>query len=133
MPIAAAHAVIDVMRDERLPERGQQLGDHLKAALQTMRADVPQISDIRGLGAMVAVEFNTPGSDTPDPNFTKRVQAEALQRRLILLTCGVNANVIRFLFPLTIAQAHFDEAMTILKASLYAAAQDAAQAASQAH
>jgi len=133
MAIAAAHAVIDVMRDERLPERGQQLGDHLKAALQTMRADVPQISDIRGLGAMVAVEFNTPGSDTPDPNFTKRVQAEALQRRLILLTCGVNANVIRFLFPLTIAQAHFDEAMTILKASLYAAAQDAAQAASQAH
>lgn len=133
MAIAAAHAVIDVMRDERLPERGQQLGDHLKAALQTMRADVPQISDIRGLGAMVAVEFNTPGSDTPDPNFTKRVQAEALQRRLILLTCGVNANVIRFLFPLTIAQAHFDEAMTILKASLYAAAQDAAQAAAQAH
>ncbi|MBC7717350.1 MAG: 4-aminobutyrate--2-oxoglutarate transaminase [Pseudorhodobacter sp.] len=133
MAIAAAHAVIDVMRDERLPQRGQQLGDHLKAALQTMRADVPQISDIRGLGAMVAVEFNTPGSDTPDPNFTKRVQAEALQRRLILLTCGVNANVIRFLFPLTIAQAHFDEAMTILKASLYAAAQDAAQAAAQAH
>lgn len=121
MAIAAAHAVIDVMRDERLPERGQQLGDQLKAALQTMRTEVPQISDIRGLGAMVAVEFNQPGSDIPDPNFSKRVQAEALQRQLILLTCGVNANVIRFLFPLTIAQAHFDEAMTILKASLQAA------------
>ena len=71
---------------------------------------------------MVAVEFNHPGSDTPDADFTKRVQAEALKRNLILLTCGVNGNVIRFLFPLTIAQPHFDEAMQILQASARAAA-----------
>ncbi len=119
--IAAAHAVIDVMTQERLPERGQALGDALKAVLEGLRADVPQIADIRGLGAMVAVEFNHAGSDTPDADFTKRVQAEALKRNLILLTCGVNGNVIRFLFPLTIAQAHFDEAMQILQASARAA------------
>jgi 4-aminobutyrate aminotransferase len=121
MAIAAAHAVIDVMRDERLPERGEQLGQQLKAVLEAMRPTVPHIFDIRGLGAMVAVEFNAPGTDAPDANFTKRVQAEALKRNLILLTCGVNANVIRFLFPLTVAQAHFDEAMVILKDALQAA------------
>jgi 4-aminobutyrate aminotransferase len=121
LAIAAAHAVIDVMREEKLPERGQQLGDQLKAVLQEMRAAVPQIADIRGLGAMVAVEFNRPGSDEPDADFTKKVQAEALQRKLILLTCGVNANVVRFLFPLTIQQPVFDEAMDVLRASLRAA------------
>jgi 4-aminobutyrate aminotransferase len=121
MAIAAAHAVIDVMRDERLPERGEQLGQQLKAVLEAMRPAVPHIFDIRGLGAMVAVEFNQPGTDAPDANFSKRVQAEALKRHLILLTCGVNANVIRFLFPLTIAQAHFEEAMVILKDALQAA------------
>lgn len=121
LAIAAAHAVIDVMRDEKLPERGQKLGDQLKAVLQEMRAALPQIADIRGLGAMVAVEFNRPGSDEPDADFTKKVQAEALKRKLILLTCGVNANVVRFLFPLTIQQPVFDEAMDVLRAALRAA------------
>ena len=121
LAIAAAHAVIDVMRDEKLPERGQKLGDQLKAVLQEMRAAVPQIADVRGLGAMVAVEFNRPGSDEPDADFTKKVQAEALKRKLILLTCGVNANVVRFLFPLTIQQPVFDEAMDVLRAALRAA------------
>jgi len=70
----------------------------------------------------VAVEFNRSGTDEPDAAFTKQVQAEALQRGLILLSCGVNANVIRFLFPLTIPDAHFAEAIAILQASLRAAA-----------
>ncbi|MGY4829253.1 4-aminobutyrate--2-oxoglutarate transaminase [Sphaerotilaceae bacterium SBD11-9] len=122
LAIAAAHAVIDVMRDEQLPERGQQLGDALKVALNGMCSEVPQISDIRGLGAMVAVEFTRPRSGEPDADFAKRVQAEALQRGLILLTCGVDGNVIRFLFPLTIAAPHFDEAIEVLKTALRAAA-----------
>jgi 4-aminobutyrate aminotransferase len=121
LAIAAAHAVIDVMREDKLPERGQKLGDQLQAVLQEMRAAVPQITDVRGLGAMVAVEFNRPGSDEPDADFTKKVQAEALKRNLILLTCGVNANVVRFLFPLTIQQPVFDEAMDVLRAALRAA------------
>jgi 4-aminobutyrate aminotransferase-like enzyme len=123
LAIAAAHAVIDVMREERLPERGQQLGNQLKAVLEGLRGDVPQIFDIRGLGAMVAVELNRQGSDEPDADMAKRVQAEALKRGLILLSCGVNGNVIRFLFPLTIQQPVFDEAMVILQASMRAAAQ----------
>jgi 4-aminobutyrate aminotransferase len=120
LAIAAAHAVIDVMREEQLPERGQRLGDRLKAVLEAMRGEVPQIADVRGLGAMVAVEFRHAGG-APDADFTKRVQAQALQRGLILLSCGVDANVLRFLFPLTIEDAVFDEAMEILRASLRAA------------
>jgi 4-aminobutyrate aminotransferase len=120
LAVAAAHAVIDVMRDERLPERGAALGDRIRRELETMRERIPQIADVRGLGAMVAVEFGA-GSDQPDADFTKRVQAQALQRGLILLSCGVNANVIRFLFPLTIAEPVFDEALGILRESLLAA------------
>ena len=122
LAIAAAHAVIDVMRDERLPERGQYLGDRLKAMLGSMRGEVPQIADVRGLGAMVAVEFRQPGSGEPDADFTKKVQTQALQRRLILLSCGVDANVLRFLFPLTVTDAIFNEALDILRASLRTAA-----------
>jgi 4-aminobutyrate aminotransferase len=118
---AAALAVIEVMAEERLPERGARLGEQLKAQLHAMRAEVPQIADVRGLGAMVAVEFNQPGSNEPDADFTRRVQAEALKRSLILLTCGVNANVVRFLFPLTTPQPLFDEALLILREAVEAA------------
>ncbi len=121
MAIAAAHAVIDIMVDEKLPERGALLGDRLKAAVEALRPQVPRIFDVRGLGAMVAVEFNQPSSDQPDADFTRRVQAEALKRGLILLSCGVNANVLRFLFPLSTPDAVFDEALGILREALLAA------------
>ncbi len=120
LAVAAAHAVIDVMAEEKLPERGAQLGEQLKAVLNGLKPRVPRIADVRGLGAMVAVEFND-AQGGPDAEFTQRVQAQALQRRLILLTCGVNANVVRFLFPLTTPQPVFDEAMRILEESVLAA------------
>jgi len=120
LAVAAAHAVIDVMAEEKLPERGAILGDQLKAVLTGLRTEVPQIADVRGLGAMVAVEF-ADAQGQPDADFTKRVQAEALQRKLILLTCGVNGNVLRFLFPLTTPQPIFDEALGLLRAAILAA------------
>jgi 4-aminobutyrate aminotransferase len=123
--VAAALAVIDVMRDEHLPERGQRLGDRLQAALTGWRTATPQIADVRGLGAMVAVEFRHPASGEPDAVFTRRVQQLALQRGLILLTCGVDGNVVRFLFPLTIADALFDEALGLLGDALREAVQGA--------
>jgi len=118
LAIAAAHAVIDVMTDERLPERGQVLGDRLCTLLNGLRSEVPQIADVRGLGAMVAIEFNQVGRDEPNADFARRVQAAAMKRGLIVLTCGVHGNVMRFLFPLTIPDAHFDEALQILTAAL---------------
>ena len=122
LAIAAAHAVIDVMAEERLVERGQWLGDQLKNMIEAMRWELPPLADVRGLGAMVAAEFNQPGTDQPDAEFAKRVQSEALMRGLILLSCGVNGNVIRFLFPLTVPDAVFGEAQAILRAALRAAA-----------
>lgn len=122
LAIAAAHAVIDVMAEEQLPQRGAQLGEQLKARLNALRPAVPQIADVRGLGAMVAVEFAQAGSHgEPDAAFTKKVQQLALEQGLILLSCGVNANVLRFLFPLTIEQPVFDEALAILEKALRAA------------
>jgi 4-aminobutyrate aminotransferase len=120
LAVAAAHAVIDIMVEEKLPERGAKLGDQLKTVLVGLKPQVPQIADVRGLGAMVAVEFNDVQGQ-PDADFIKRVQGEALKRRLILLTCGVNANVVRFLFPLTTPQAVFDEALGLLRESILAA------------
>ena len=121
LAIAAAHAVIEVMTEEKLPERGARLGEQLKGVIEGLRPRVPAIADVRGLGAMVAVEFAA-ADGSPDADFTRRVQAEALKRHLILLTCGVNANVVRFLFPLTTPQPVFDEAMGVLTQSLLAAA-----------
>ncbi|MGJ7524142.1 4-aminobutyrate--2-oxoglutarate transaminase [Variovorax sp. GB1P17] len=119
LAIASAHAVLDVIEEERLCERAQVLGDRLKARLEGLRARVPQISDVRGLGAMVAVEF-ADAHGAPDPEFTKQVQARARDAGLLLLTCGVHANVVRFLFPLTIEDAVLEEGLGILAAALQA-------------
>jgi 4-aminobutyrate aminotransferase len=119
--IAAAHAVLDVIAEEGLCARANALGSRLRQRLEGMRADVPQIADIRGPGFMVAVEFNIPGGHEPDADFTNRVKAEALKRHLILLTCGVYGNVIRFLAPITIEDEVFAEALDILEESVKAA------------
>ncbi|AJY38321.1 MULTISPECIES: 4-aminobutyrate--2-oxoglutarate transaminase [Burkholderia] len=118
LAVAAAHAVLDVIDEEKLAERANALGDKLKAKLAALRADVPQIADVRGPGAMVAAEFVDPDTRASDAAFTKRVQTLALERGLLLLICGVDANVIRFLFPLTIQDAVFDEALGILESVL---------------
>lgn len=118
LAVAAAHAVLDVIDEEKLAERATVLGDKLKAKLAALRAKLPQIVDVRGPGAMVAAEFVDPHTRASDAAFTKRVQTLALERGLLLLICGVDANVIRFLFPLTIEDAVFDEALGILESVL---------------
>ena len=119
--IAAAHAVLDVIEDEDLCNRANVLGSKLRQRLEALRATTPQIVDVRGPGFMVAVEFNAADGKAPDAGFTNRVKDEALKRGLILLTCGVYGNVVRFLAPITITDAHFNEALDILEASVEAA------------
>jgi 4-aminobutyrate aminotransferase len=119
--VAAANAVLDVIEEEDLCARANELGSRLKQKLESLRATTPEIMDIRGPGFMVAVEFGKPGTKEPDAGFTGRVRVEALKRGLILLTCGVYGNVIRFLAPLTIPEAHFAEAMGILEEAVAAA------------
>ncbi|AIU28831.1 4-aminobutyrate aminotransferase [Pandoraea pnomenusa] len=118
---AAALAAIDVIEEEGLAERASVLGDQLTCVLAGLRAEVPGIVDVRGLGAMIAVEFGDAGTGAPDADMTRRVQAEALRRGLLLLICGVHANVIRFLFPLTIEDEVFAEGLAVLVESIRSA------------
>lgn len=120
LALAAAGAVIDVIRDEGLLARAQQLGDSLRETLHGLKKSVPQIGEVRGLGAMIAVELKNPASHAPDADFARQVQQRALESGLILLSCGAQGNVLRFLFPLTIEDAVFAEAMSILTAALKA-------------
>ena len=118
LAIAAAHAVLDVIEEEQLCDRANQLGNRLKQRLEAIRADVPHIMDIRGLGFMNAVEFKVPGTDKPNADFTNAVRVKALEKGLILLTCGVYSNVIRFLAPITIQDEVFNEALDLIEASI---------------
>lgn len=122
LAIAAALAVIDIIEDEQLCARACVLGDRLKERVHGLRGAVPQIAEVRGMGGMIAVEFTKPGTHEADMAFTKQVQTLALQQGLLLLTCGVYGNVIRFLFPLTISDALMDEALAILESAMRASA-----------
>ena len=118
--IAAAHAVLDVIEEEQLCERADQLGGRLKQRLEALRDSVPEIVDIRGPGFMNAVEFNDRTTKLPSADFANRVRLAALERGLILLTCGLHGNVIRFLAPITIQDSVFSEALDILETSILA-------------
>lgn len=120
LALAAAHAVIDVIDEEKLLDRANVLGAKLVKKLEALRSSVPQIADVRGLGAMIAVEFNKPGTREPDADFAKKVQGKALEGGLVLLTCGVYANALRFLFPLTIQDRTFEEGIEMLEAAMTA-------------
>jgi 4-aminobutyrate aminotransferase len=128
--IAAALAVIDVIREEKLVERAQALGDELRELLTRLAKTHREIADVRGLGAMMAVEFADARTGAPDPALAKRVQAAALEQGLVLLTCGIHFNVIRFLAPLTIPDAVWREALAILERSIGTAVRQAPAGAS---
>lgn len=118
LALAAAHAVLDVIEEEKLCERANQLGKDLVEVLTHAKAHCPQIADIRAQGSMVAVEFQDSQTGAPSPEFTKQVQDKALQAGLLLLSCGVYGNVIRFLYPLTIPDEQFRKALDIIQRSL---------------
>lgn len=119
LAVAAAHAVLDVIAEEKLCDRANVLGEKLRNHLEGLCAKVPGIADVRGLGSMVALELND-ANGRPDADAVKRVQARALEQGLILLSCGVYGNVLRFLYPLTIPDAQFDRALAILSDALAA-------------
>lgn len=126
LAVAAAHAVMDVIDSEGLLERSVRLGAQLQGALTEWSDHCPAISEVRGLGSMVAVEFADPITREPSAAITTRVQKEALARGLLLLTCGTYGNVIRFLYPLTIPDDQFNAALTKLQEALHAATLDIA-------
>jgi len=109
--IAAALAVLDIIEEEALCSRANQLGSRLKQTLQ--QADCKALAEIRGYGSMMAAEFND-AAGKPSAEIAKAIQQQALEKGLILLTCGVYGNVIRFLYPLTIPDAQFEDALALL-------------------
>ncbi len=111
--VAAALAVLDVIEEEQLCARSQQLGERLTGFLKGLNA--PEITEIRGLGSMIAVEFGD--DEQPNAAFAAKVQQAAMAQNLLLLTCGAHGNVIRFLYPLTIEDDTFERALAILAES----------------
>ncbi|MGQ3487045.1 4-aminobutyrate--2-oxoglutarate transaminase [Roseovarius pacificus] len=132
LAVAAANAVLDVIADENLCARADEIGDRITARLTALadRQGMEPIGDVRGLGAMIAFELVTDrDSRAPDAALTQAIVAEAEQRGLILLPCGTRGNVIRLLPPLTTPMDQVDEALDIIEASVEAAIARTAQAA----
>jgi 4-aminobutyrate aminotransferase/(S)-3-amino-2-methylpropionate transaminase len=120
---AAALAVLDVFEKENLLQRSVDVGIRLTAGLKAIAVKHTCIGDVRGLGAMVAMElFKNGDIKQPDAELAKRITAEATKRGLILLTCGTYGNVIRVLVPLTASDAILDEGLAIIAASFDAVA-----------
>jgi 4-aminobutyrate aminotransferase/(S)-3-amino-2-methylpropionate transaminase len=116
---AAGLAVLDVMRDERLLERAQQSGHFLVSRLKGLQARFPCIGDVRGLGAMVAIELvRNRKPESPDPDLSRALVQAAGRRGLVILACGMYGNIIRFLAPLTIPEALLKEGMNLFEQSL---------------
>ncbi|WP_418118028.1 4-aminobutyrate--2-oxoglutarate transaminase [Variovorax sp. 350MFTsu5.1] len=118
---AAALAVLKVFDDEQLLARSRALGERLMAGLRRIAAGEPSIGDVRGLGAMLAIELFEEGDTArPDAALTRKVVAEAARRGLILLSCGTYGNVIRVLVPLTASDLLVDEGLALLADSFAA-------------
>ena len=118
---AAGLAVLDVIADEKLAARAIAIGDRLKARLEAMagRNAFTCIGDVRGLGAMVAMELvKDRDSREPAPALTKALVQAAAAKGLVILSCGTYGNVIRFLVPLVASDALIDEGLDFLESAL---------------
>ena len=120
--VAASLAVLEVIEKEKLADRAAMLGEKCRSRLNALRARFSCIADVRGLGAMTAVEFSHGGDPKkPAGDIAAALKAEAAKRGLLLLNCGSYGNVLRLMLPLTIPDSVLDEGMEILEASLTAA------------
>jgi 4-aminobutyrate aminotransferase len=118
---AAAHAVLDVIEEEKLCDRSNAIGKVILDRCNELksRSNLNCVGDVRGLGAMCAVELvEDRASAEPAPQLTQTLMKVANENGLILLSCGTYGNVIRFLVPLTASDALVRDGMDIFEASL---------------
>jgi 4-aminobutyrate aminotransferase/(S)-3-amino-2-methylpropionate transaminase len=109
---AAALAVLDVFEEEQLVERSRHIGDVIHGRMRAWQERFPAIGDVRGLGAMLAIELvEDRATKAPAPGLATQITAEAANRGLLLLKAGVHGNCIRVLCPLVISDAELDEAL----------------------
>jgi 4-aminobutyrate aminotransferase-like enzyme len=116
---AAAHAVLDVIEEENLCARATVLGDTMRMRMEGWKERFPQIGDVRGLGAMLAIELvRDPGTQEPDADTATAIVEEAVRNGLLLLKSGIYSNCIRVLAPLTLSDAELDEALGVWEQAL---------------
>ena len=116
---AAAHAVLDVIEEEDLCARATVLGDTMRERMEGWKERFPQIGDVRGLGAMLAIELvRDLGTQEPDADTATAIVEEAARNGLLLLKSGIYSNCIRVLAPLTLTDAELDEALGVWEQAL---------------
>ncbi|MGN6781378.1 MAG: 4-aminobutyrate--2-oxoglutarate transaminase [Marmoricola sp.] len=115
---AAALAAIEAIEADGLVERARAIETLMTGRLHRLQADDPRIGDVRGRGAMLAMELVVPGTTTPDADLARAVAVAAHQAGVIVLTCGTHGNVLRFLPPLTISDALLVDALDVLADAL---------------
>ncbi len=117
------------MREEQLLKRSAEIGRFMSSRLKGLQVRFPCIGEVRNLGAMVAIELVKNGrADAPDAELTKALVQAAGRQGLVILSCGVYANVIRFLAPLTITDALLKEGFNLLEQALEEVAGSGARA-----
>jgi 4-aminobutyrate aminotransferase/(S)-3-amino-2-methylpropionate transaminase len=122
MACAAALAALNVIERDRLVEKAEALGRHLTESLRAIEARVSLVGDVRGLGAMMAIELvRDRATREPATEETARCVALARERGLLLLSTGTYGNVLRFLMPLVIEPSQLDEGLSVLESTLVAA------------
>jgi 4-aminobutyrate aminotransferase/(S)-3-amino-2-methylpropionate transaminase len=116
---AAALAVLDVIDEENLCARAATLGDTMRARMESWQGRFRQIGDVRGLGAMLAIELvRDPSTKEPGADLATAVVEEAARNGLLLLKSGIYSNCIRVLSPLTLTDAELDEALGVWEQAL---------------
>lgn len=115
----AGLAVLDVIEEEQLIQRANHIGKFMTSRLSGLQVRFPGIGEVRALGAMVAIELvKNCSADQPDAELTRQLVQAAARKGLILLSCGIYANVIRFLAPLTIPDALLKEGFNLFEQAL---------------
>jgi 4-aminobutyrate aminotransferase/(S)-3-amino-2-methylpropionate transaminase len=118
---AAALATIKTLRDRDLVSRAREIGETLLASLRTLQQDVAIIGDVRGRGAMIAMELTQPGTKVPNAAAAKSIVNYCNQQGVIVLACGTFGNVIRLLPPLVITDEQLADGLSVLGAAVRAA------------
>ena len=119
---AAANAVLQVIEEEGLIERAEQVGKTIRTRWEQVAQDVPRVGDVRGIGAMIGVEMvKDRETKEPDPGFLGSVIGGAIQHGVIAVSCGLYHNVLRHLVPLVISDKELDEGLDVLSEAAVAA------------
>jgi 4-aminobutyrate aminotransferase / (S)-3-amino-2-methylpropionate transaminase / 5-aminovalerate transaminase len=115
---AAGLAVIDTIEKQKLCERAEQLGEHFKQRARDWQRRWPIVGDVRGLGAMCAIELVQTGTHHPAAEETSKITRYCYEHGVVVLSTGSFSNVIRLLMPLVITDEQFDEALDVLGAAI---------------